>query len=72
MIVLVNGDIRERSTAAARGYVLATRGRLQAETAHNGERVKQRHSYRQLERTITAEALARTWPYADVEQALVQ
>ncbi len=72
MIVLINGDLRERSTEAARDYVLAARSHLQAETSHSGERASRQRSYRRLERTITVEALLRTWPYADVQQALLE
>jgi hypothetical protein len=63
-------SVRERSTEAARAYVLTARARLRMEQARYGPAAGSRRSCQQLERSISAEELARMWPHADVEAAL--
>jgi hypothetical protein len=72
MDVLINGQVRGRSTEAARAYVLLTRDRMQAERARVGERVVEQRSFQRLVQSISSEALASTWPDADLEAALAE
>ena len=72
IVTLVNGDVRERSTQAARDYVQATRNRLQAELESYGPQVRVRRSYQHLEHSITREELARLWPHADLTLVLAE
>jgi hypothetical protein len=64
------GSVRERSTEAARQYVLAARARLQMEQARYGPAAAERRSNQQLEHSISPGELARMWPHADVDAAL--
>lgn len=66
MIVLVNGDLGERSTEAARGFVLVIRDRLDAEVARVGEQAVEHRSFQRLQHTISPGELLRTWPNADL------
>jgi hypothetical protein len=69
--VVGTGDsVRECSTRAATEFVRAVRRQLQVEVERRGERATQSHRYRQLQHSISPEALRRTWPNADVEAAL--
>jgi hypothetical protein len=70
MIPLVNGKIRERSTEAARDFVLATRARLNAEVAREGEEAASHRSYQRLQQAISQDELLRTWPHADLTVVL--
>jgi hypothetical protein len=63
-------SVRECSTRAAREYVQAVRRQLLIEVERRGERAKQSPSYRQLQHSISPEALRRTWPNADLDTAL--
>jgi hypothetical protein len=72
IVTLVNGDVRERSTEAARDYVLATRNRLQAELESYGPRVRDRRSHQLLEHSISQGELARLWPHADLTLVLAE
>ena len=66
MLVLDRSELTRHSTEAARAYVLATRARLRAERARNGEAARDRRSYQRLERSISAAALAQVWPHAEL------
>jgi hypothetical protein len=70
--VFVIEDVRQRSTQAARSYVLATRQRMGAELGRSGAQARESRNYQQLERSITPEALARTWPQADLDEVLAE
>jgi hypothetical protein len=72
MNVLVNGDVRHRSTEAARSFVLATRQRMQAELDRGGEKARATRYFQQLEHAITADELGRTWSQADLAEALAE
>jgi hypothetical protein len=67
---LVTGSVRERSTRAARDYVNTVRSQLRAELSRHGEQARTWRSYQQLQRRISPEQLRRTWPHADLDQAL--
>jgi hypothetical protein len=69
-VALVNGDLGQRSTDAAREYVLATRARLRAEVERRGDQACEQRSFQRLQHSITAEELARTWPDADLAVVL--
>jgi hypothetical protein len=60
-------SVRERSTVAAREYVLAARARLRMEEQRYGT---SRRSSQQLERSISPAELAKMWPHADIDAAL--
>jgi hypothetical protein len=66
MIPLINGEIRERSTEAARDFVLATRDRLHAEVAREGDEAASHRSFQRLQHAISDDELLRTWPHADL------
>ena len=70
MIPLMNGEIRERSTEAARDFVLVTRDRLNAEVAREGEQATSHRSYQRLQQAISQDELSRTWPHADLTLVL--
>jgi hypothetical protein len=72
IVTLIDGDVRERSTDAARDYVLATRNRLQAELESYGPQVRARRSYQHLEHSISEGELARMWPHADLTLVLTE
>jgi hypothetical protein len=72
MNVLINGDVRRHSTQAARAYVLATRQRMQVELDRNGEKVRTTRNFQQLEHSITAGELVRTWSHADLDEVLAE
>jgi hypothetical protein len=72
MNVLINGDVRHRSTRAARAYVLATRQRMQAELDRSGEKVRSTRHFQQLEQSIAADELIRTWSHADLDEVLAE
>jgi hypothetical protein len=70
MAVREVSSIRERSTEAAREYVLTARARLEMEHHRYGPEAATRRSNQQLERSIAPEELARMWPHADIDAAL--
>jgi hypothetical protein len=70
MGVMEVSSVRERSTQAARAYVMAARARLSMEQHRYGPSAASRRSNQQLERSISAEELSRMWPHADIEAAL--
>lgn len=70
MILLVNGDLAERSTEAARDFVLVTRDRLGAEVAREGEQAAGHRSFQRMQHAISPDELLRTWPHADLTIAL--
>jgi hypothetical protein len=67
---VVNAEVEQRSTEAARAYVLVARDRIRAEIARHGARALERPSCQRLQRSIAAEELQRTWPLADLQAAL--
>jgi hypothetical protein len=70
--VFVIEDVRRRSTEAARAYVLATRQRMGVQLERGGAGTRESRNFQQLERSISREALARTWPQADLDEALAE
>jgi hypothetical protein len=68
--VVAVDSLRERSTEAAREYVLAVRARLSMEQSRYGPSASTRRSHQQLERSIGREELARLWPHADLDAVL--
>lgn len=70
MIHLVNGNLVERSTEAARNFVLVTRDRLDAEVAREGDQAAEHRSFQRLQHAISPDELLRTWPNADLTLVL--
>jgi hypothetical protein len=67
---VIDGSVRERSTRAAKDFVRMVRGRLQAEVRRQGQQATQTRSYQRLERSISPDALRKSWPEADIDSAL--
>jgi hypothetical protein len=70
MLVVNNGTVQDHSTQAVREYIRVVRNRLEMEVARHGQDAVLRRSYWELQRSISREELARTWPLADVDAAL--